>query len=107
MHCVYATTNAVGGFLRAKQAPSRLLCWGRHSPRRVPPNGKSIHYASWGSPLCGREVVDSMCIYEPEAVAGYASCLELVVEDMTVTDTHQDTCLQSGKKISARGGVKW
>ena len=55
------------------------------------------------SPLCGEDVVDALCTYEPEAVAGCMPCLEFVAEDLTDHHFHQGTCLHCREKIITQG----
>ena len=66
-----------------------------------------VHYAPADIPLCGEDVADAICTYEPAAVAGCTSCLELVAEDLTDHHFRQGACLHCGEKISAQGGVEW
>ena len=69
-----------------------------HAPPMV------IHYAPGGRPLCGNESWTAVYSDDPDQVAGWRDCLELVSDDLQDHNEYRGHCLQ---EISAQGGVEW
>ena len=66
-----------------------------------------VHYAPGHTPLCGEDIADAICTYEPAAVAGCTSCLELVAEDLADDSEYGGRCLHCRREITEPGGVQW
>ena len=106
-HGAYAAAMTEGDELTEEESGRLDAALREIDAKKAVTGDDTVHYAPGGSPLCGEDVVDALCTYEPEAVAGCMPCLEFVAEDLADHHFHQGTCLHCWEKISAQGGVEW
>ena len=88
-HRAYSAAMVENDELTGEQADRLAAALREMDAKKATESDQVVHYAPGDSPLCGEDVVDAVCTYEPEAVAGCVDCLELVVEDLKDRDFHE------------------